>query len=89
MVRELADRRTVLDVCPISNLRTGAVASLAEHPLPRLVRAGVRCTISTDSRTVADTTLSHEFELASAMGMSDDELRHCSSIAYEAAFGRE
>jgi adenosine deaminase len=56
--------------------------------LPRLVRAGVRCTISTDSRTVADTTLSHEFELASAMGMSDDELEHCNSIAYEAAFGR-
>ena len=39
--RELAGRGTVLDVCPLSNLRTGAVASLEEHPLPQLVAAGV------------------------------------------------
>ena len=38
LVRELADRGTVLDVCPLSNLRTGAVHSLAEHPLPRARR---------------------------------------------------
>src|SRR5206468_12283721 len=47
LVRELADRRIVLDVCPISNLRTRAVASLEEHPLPRLIAAGARCSIST------------------------------------------
>jgi len=47
----------------------------------------VRCTISSDSRTVADTTLSHEFELASEMGMTDDELRRCNETAYTAAFG--
>ena len=48
LVRELAARGTVLDVCPLSNLRTGAVHSLADHPLPRLAAAGVRCSISTD-----------------------------------------
>src|SRR5581483_8374811 len=48
LVRELAARGTVLDVCPLSNRRTGAVASLHDHPLPRLVAAGVRCSISTD-----------------------------------------
>jgi adenosine deaminase len=63
------------------------VATLAEHPLPKLVRAGVRCTISTDSRTVADTTLSREFELASEMGMTDEELRRCNVTAYQARFG--
>jgi adenosine deaminase len=47
---------------------------------------GVRCTISTDSRTVADTTLSREFELASGMGMSDEELKRCNETAYEARF---
>ena len=51
------------------------------------VRAGVRCTISTDSRTVADTTLSHEFELAAGMGLTDDELKLCNDAAYEARFG--
>src|SRR5207253_1711659 len=34
LVREIVDRRVVLDVCPISNLRTRVVASLDEHPLP-------------------------------------------------------
>jgi adenosine deaminase len=77
----------VLDLCPTANWKCKAVPSLAEHPLPRLLRAGVRCTISTDSRTVADTTLSREFRLASEMGLTDDELRHCNAIAYEAQFG--
>lgn len=45
--RELADRGVVLDVCPSSNLRTGVVASLPEHPLPDLLKAGVRCTVNT------------------------------------------
>jgi len=77
----------VLDLCPTANWKCKAVPTLADHPLPALVRAGVRCTISTDSRTVADTTLSREFELASEMGLSDDELRRCNEIAYEAKFG--
>ena len=77
----------MLDLCPTSNWKTKAVATLAEHPLPRLVRAGVRCTISTDSRTVADTTLSREYELASEMGMTDEELRRCNVTAYQARFG--
>src|SRR6478736_6677954 len=47
LLREIADRRIVLDVCPISNLRTRAVASLDEHPLPQLVRSGALCSIST------------------------------------------
>ena len=79
----------VLDLCPTSNWKCKAVRSLAEHPLPTLVREGVRCTISTDSRTVAGTTLSREFELAEAeMGMTPDELLRCNLTAYEARFGR-
>ena len=40
-----------------------------------------------DSRTVADTTLSREFELAAGMGLTDDELRRCNETAYAARFG--
>ena len=87
IVERIRSEDVVLDLCPTANLKVRAVPSLAEHPLPRLFRAGVRCTISTDSRTVADTTLSHEFELASEMGMTDDELRRCNAVAYEAKFG--
>ncbi len=77
----------VLDMCPTANWKTKAVSTLAEHPLPGLVRSGVRCTISTDSRTVADTTLSREFELMAGLGMTDDELQLCNQTAYEAKFG--
>ena len=77
----------VLDLCPTANWKCKAVPSLAEHPLPRLLRAGVRCTISTDSRTVAGTNLSREFRLAAEMGLKEDELMRCNAIAYESAFG--
>jgi len=70
LVRELAGRGTVLDVCPLSNLRTGAVASLEEHPLPRLVAAGVRCSISTDDPAMFDTDLSRDYEAAESLGVS-------------------
>ena len=59
----------MLDVCPLSNLRTGAVASLADHPLPRLAAAGVRCSISTDDPAMFDTDLTREFEAATAFGL--------------------
>jgi aminodeoxyfutalosine deaminase len=69
LVRELAGRGTVLDVCPLSNLRTGAVASLADHPLPRLVAAGVRCSISTDDPAMFDTDLTRDYEAATSFGL--------------------
>jgi adenosine deaminase len=87
IVERLRSEGIVLDLCPTANWKCKAVPSLAQHPLPALVRAGVRCTISTDSRTVAATTLSREFELASEMGLSDDELRRCNQTAYDARFG--
>ena len=87
IVERIRPEGVVLDMCPTANWKCKAVSSLADHPLPHLVRAGVRCTISTDSRTVADTTLSHEFELASEMGMTDEELQQCNAVAYEAKFG--
>ena len=69
LVRELAGRGTVLDVCPLSNLRTGAVASLEDHPLPRLVAAGVRCSISTDDPAMFDTDLTRDYEAATSFGL--------------------
>lgn len=87
IVERIRSEGVVLDLCPTANWKCKAVPSLARHPLPALVRAGVRCTISTDSRTVAGTTLSREFELASEMGLSDEELKRCNQTAYDARFG--
>jgi aminodeoxyfutalosine deaminase len=69
LVRELAGRRMVLDVCPISNLRTKAVASLDEHPLPVLVAAGVQCSISTDDPAIFDTDLTRDCDAARSLGV--------------------
>src|SRR5206468_1291158 len=69
LVHELAARRTVLDVCPISNLRTKAVASLAEHPLPQLIAAGVPCSISTDDPAMFGTDLTRDYDAARSLGV--------------------
>jgi aminodeoxyfutalosine deaminase len=69
LVREAQARGTVLDVCPLSNLRTGAVARLEDHPLPRLVAAGLRCSISTDDPAMFDTDLTRDYEAATSFGL--------------------
>jgi adenosine deaminase len=88
VVARVRSEGVTLDVCPTANWKCNLVARLEDHPLPALVRAGVRCTISTDSRTVAQTTLSREFDLAHRMlGMSTEELRRCNEVAFAAGFG--
>jgi aminodeoxyfutalosine deaminase len=69
LVAELAQRGIVLDISPVSNVRTGAVASLAEHPLPALVGAGVRCSISTDDPAMFDTDLTRDYDAAASLGV--------------------
>ncbi len=53
---------------PTSNVLTGAVPSLARHPLPRLLAAGVRCSISSDDPVLMNTHLSRECTLATGLG---------------------
>ena len=70
VLAELVDRGLVLDVCPTSNLRTGVVASLTEHPLPALRAAGVPCTVNTDDPAMFGTDLGREHELAADLGVT-------------------
>jgi len=69
LLREIAERRVVLDVCPISNLRTRAVPSLEEHPLPQLVAAGALCSISTDDPAMFGTDLAQDYDAATSLGL--------------------
>ena len=69
LVAEIVERRTVLDVCLVSNVRVGVVPSLDEHPLPRLVEAGVLCSLSTDDPPMFDTDLTSEYETACRLGL--------------------
>jgi aminodeoxyfutalosine deaminase len=63
----LADHRIPLEVCPTSNVRTRAVASLAEHPLPMLVAAGVPVSINSDDPPMFGTTLEEEYAVAARL----------------------
>jgi aminodeoxyfutalosine deaminase len=78
----LATRRIVLEVCPASNLRTGALArqlrtdapSLREHPLPQLLRHGIPVVLSTDDPAMFHTSLREEYRHAQEMGLNEKEL---------------
>jgi adenosine deaminase len=75
LVELLADRGTCLDVCPSSNLLLAVVPSLAEHPLPALLDAGVACSLNADDPLLFGPGLLEEYELArTAMGLDDDAL---------------
>ena len=79
LVDELRDRGIVLDVCPVSNVRTGAVGSLEQHPLPQLADAGVRCSISTDDPAMFDTDLTRDYEAARTLGY-EPELAYAAGV---------
>ncbi|MER5308381.1 adenosine deaminase [Streptomyces sp. NPDC002773] len=57
------DKRIPLEMCPSSNLQTGAAASFAEHPIGLLRRLHFRATVNTDNRLMSGTSMSREFEL--------------------------
>ncbi len=63
----LSERQIPLEISPTSNLRTQCVASLAEHPLPVLVAAGIPVSIISDDPPMFSTTLHHEYELAAEL----------------------
>jgi len=90
----LVDRRIPLEVCPESNIRTGALAkqlrlpdaTLAEHPLPRLWRHGIPIVLSTDDPAMFHTTLRAEYENAARMGLNETELVQLVNMSFEHAF---
>jgi adenosine deaminase len=87
LVAQLRDRNVTLDLCPTSNVQTGVVASLADHPLAALHRAGVSVTIATDDLTVTGTTLSEELaRTADALELTRDELADIALNAFARAF---
>jgi aminodeoxyfutalosine deaminase len=90
----LADRRIPLEICPISNVRTGALArqlnssdaTLQEHPLPQLFRHGIPVVLSTDDPAMFHTDLTSEYTTAQQMGLSETELRQVAQASFAHAF---
>jgi aminodeoxyfutalosine deaminase len=90
----LAERKIPLEVCPVSNVCTGALAkqlgkaeaTLAQHPLPQLVRRGIPVVLSTDDPAMFHTSLVGEYEGAHAMGLSEAELAQIVANGFRQAF---
>jgi adenosine deaminase len=63
VIRMIRRERIPLEVCPTSNLRTGVVRRWREHPLPRLVKQGLRITLNSDDPSLFRTSLADEFRV--------------------------
>jgi adenosine deaminase len=81
------DRRTPLEMCPTSNVHTGAAPSLAEHPIGQLVDLRFRVTVNTDNRLMSDVSLTGEFaELHETFGWGLNTMRWLTINAMKSAF---
>ena len=58
------DHRIPLEICPSSNVQTGAVKNISEHPLKFYLDLSLRVTLNTDNRLITDTTMTDEYWLA-------------------------
>ena len=83
----LRDKRIPLELCPSSNVQTGAVKSIADHPFDLLARTRFRVTVNTDNRLMSDTTMSREMHrLVEAFGYGWSDLERFTINAMKSAF---
>jgi adenosine deaminase len=90
----LVERRIPLEICPQSNIRTGALAKqlglasaqIEQHPLPQLFRHGIPVVLSTDDPAMFHTSLRFEYENARRMGLQESELKRIAKMSFEHAF---
>ena len=81
------DRRIPLEMCPTSNVQTGAAASIREHPIGLLRRLSFRVTVNTDNRLMSGVTLSSEFAaLSDAFGYGWSDVEWLTVNAMKSAF---
>ncbi len=87
LVAHLASKQIPLEICITSNVRTGAVPSLAAHPVRRLYDAGVPIILNSDDPALFGCTLASEYELAAReFGFTEDELAGLTRNAFRYAF---
>jgi adenosine deaminase len=87
LLNYLNDHRIPLEVCPSSNVQTGAVPSLTAHPLKFYFDYGLRVTINTDNRLITDTTVTKELWLAhKELGLALEDLTTIIISGFKSAF---
>ena len=90
LATEIRDRQVVLELCPRSNVDTGAVPSIAAHPIDRLLRLGFAVTVNCDNRLMSNTGPVGEVgELVATFGWGSDEIRTVMLNAAGAVFASD
>jgi len=87
LLHYVVDHRIPLECCPSSNVQTGAVQSLASHPMRLYFDLGSRVTVNTDNRLITDTTISKELHLLhTEMGFTLDDIKQVILNGFKSAF---
>jgi adenosine deaminase len=87
ILRYVNDHRIPLEMCPTSNVQTGAVSSLRAHPFREYLASGLRVTLNTDNRLVSATTMTRELErVVTALRLRPGDVRHVRLNGFKSAF---
>jgi adenosine deaminase len=87
LLHYITDHRVPLECCPSSNIQTGAVRDMANHPLKFYYDLGVRVTVNTDNRLITDTTVSKElFLVHSRLGVTWPAIKQIILNGFKSAF---
>ena len=87
LASRLRDRAVPLEVCPSSNVHTGAVPAIGDHPVAVLMAAGFLVTVNTDNRLMSSTTTSGELALlAATFGLGWDDIERLTVDAAHSTF---
>lgn len=87
LMKFLAEKQIPLEVCPTSNWLTRVNATHKEHPLRKILRAGVPATINTDDPGIFATSLPQEIKICrEEMKLSEEQMASCFKTAYEKSF---
>ena len=87
-IRKMAKKAGIgIEMCPISNLQTKSVNSMAEYPMREFLDAGLKVSVNTDNRTVSNTSLTKELEfIQKNYGIRDEEILQMMKNAIDTAF---
>jgi adenosine deaminase len=86
LVARLKKQRIPLEVCPVSNYRTGAISPSSPHPIRSLVEQGLRCTVNSDDPPMFGTNLIKEYCTLATQGFSWPELWAINRATLDATF---
>jgi adenosine deaminase len=87
LLEQIVERGIVIEACPTSNVHTGAIAAVADHPLPRWLDAGVRACVCADNTLLSATSAEEELRRAATIpGMDEVKVRSVVAYGHQGAF---